>query len=252
MDTDSIRKCTTTAASFYATWLIPELWENFDSKEDYLDTRVVEILEKYKHRVLHFKAKYIHEYANNTPLNHMLFSMYNIVNLNLAGCEIIRNVDFLQIMSDLRFLDLSRCPAMSTASLIRSVPHLTFLHEFICTGNDVRVSAFSVYQCVRRLHNLYKLDMCDSGTMHPWLARKLCYFCSGLRVFHFTTYWSLDEGNDNAKVAWYKLVKRKYPDIEFTQKVQDKVAEYMSECRAVRMEVRLDEWADEAVEQNPI
>ena len=28
----------------------------------------------------------------------MMFSMYNVVDLNLAGCEIIYNVDFLQVM----------------------------------------------------------------------------------------------------------------------------------------------------------
>ena len=231
---------------------MPELWQTIDSDEYYLDTRVVEILEKYLHKVRVFKAPFKYEYSENTPLNHMLFSMYNIVKLNLAGCKIIWNVDFLQIMSRLRFLDLSNCPGMSTASLIRSVPHLSCLHEFICTGNDVRVSAFSIYQCVRNLPNLYKLDMSDSGTMRPWLARKLCYFCKGLRVFLFTTYWSLDEDNDNAKVAWYKLVKRKYPHVEFTEKVQEKVAEYMEDCRAVRMQARLDDWADEAVEHNPL
>ena len=142
-----MRKVTTTAVPFYAAWLTPEVWKNFDSEEDCLDTYVVEILEKYTHKVLLFKAKFIHEYSGNTPLIHMLFSMYNIVNLNSAGCKIIRNVDFLQIMSGLRYLDLSKCPSMSTASLIRSVPHLTSLVEFICIGNDVRVSAFSVYQC---------------------------------------------------------------------------------------------------------
>ena len=252
MDTDSIRKCTTTAKGFYATWLIPEVWKHFSSEEDYFDTRVLQILRKFTHKVLVFKAQFKHEYENNTPLNHIMFSMYNLVRLNLAGCEIIRNVDFLQIMSDLHFLDLSRCPAMSTASLIRSVPHLTSLVEFICTGNDVRVSAFSVYQCVRNLPQLHTLDMSDSGTMRPWLARKLCYFCKGLRKFYFTTYWSLDEDNDNAKVAWYKLVKRKYPHVEFTEKVQNRVAEYMEDCRAVKMQVRLDEWEDEAVQHNPL
>ena len=243
---------TTTAQCFYETWHIPELWENIDSEEHYLDTRVVEILEKHTNRVQFFKATFKYKYEGNTPLNHMLFSMYNIVHLNVAGCEIIRNVDFLQIMSYLRFLDLSRCPSMSTASLIRSVPTVSTLQDFICTGNDVRVSAFSIYQCVRNLINLKKIDMSDSSTMRPWLARKICYFCKGLRTFYFTTYWSLDEDNDPAKVSWYKLVKRKYPHIEFTEKVQDKVAEYMSDCRAVKMEVMLDEWADEAVEQNPI
>ena len=97
---------------------MPELWQTIDSDEYYLDTRVVEILEKYLHKVWVFKAPFKYEYSDNTRLNHMLFSMYNIVKLNLAGCEIIWNVDFPQIMSRLRFLDLSNCPGMSTTSMI--------------------------------------------------------------------------------------------------------------------------------------
>ena len=175
--------------------------------------------------------------------------MYNVVDLNLAGCLLIFNVDFLQVMSHLRYLDVSKCPNMSTSSLIRSVPTLSTLKDFICIGNDVRISAYSIYQCVRDLQELEKIDVCDSGTMRPWLARKLCRHCKGLKQFYFTTLWSLDE--DPSKVSWYKLVKRKYPHIEFTQKVLDKVDEYMSDCRAVKHEVMLDEWADAAVEHNP-
>ena len=249
LDTDSIRKCTTLAKELYETWLIPELWECVDSEEEYFDTRVLEILDKYTNRVLEFKVKYKHEYQLNKPLNHVLFSMYNVVKLILAGCEIITNVDFLQVMYQLRYLDVSECPSMSTASLIRSVPTVGTLDEFICRGNDVRVSAFSIYQCVRDLYNLEKIDMCDSGTMRPWLARKICRFCMNLKTFYFTTFWSLD--NDASKVSWYKLVKRKYPHVTFTQKVIDKVSEYMTDCRPVKHEVMLDEWADVAVEVNP-
>ena len=249
LDTDSLRKVTTTAKEFYAAWLIPALWTRFDSEEEYFDTRVQELLLKNTNRVLYFKAKFQHEYSDNTPLEHIMFSMYNVVDLNLEGCEIIHNVDFLQIMYKLRYLNLSRCPGMSTASVIQSVSTLSTLIEFICRGNDVRVSAYSMYQCVRDLENLQKLDMCDSGTMRPWIARKLCRFCKGLTTFYFTTYWSLDD--DNSKVSWYKLVKRKYPHIEFTKQVVAKVDEYIEDCRPVAMEAMLDEWADAAAEFNP-
>ena len=195
-----------------------------------------------------FKVKYEHQCDLNTPLNNLMFSMYNVVDLNLAGCKIIYNVDFLQVMYQLRYLNVSHCPTMSTASLIRSVPTFSTLKHFICMGNDLRVSAFSIYQCVRDLFTLEKIDVCDSGTMRPWLACKICWYCRGLKEFYFTTLWSLDE--DPEKVSWYKLVKRKYPRIKFTQKVFDKVEEYMSECRPVRHEVMLDEWADVAVQLN--
>ena len=250
LDTDSLHKLTTTHKAFYATWLIPRTWEHVESEEEYFDTRIVELLSKHSNQVLCFKAKYEYEFEENPSLNSILFSMYNVVKLNLSGCKIIHNVDFLQIMYQLRELNLSECPGMSTSSLIRSVPTLSTLRDFICRGNDVRVTAFSIYRCVRDLSNLQLLDMCDSGTMRPWLARKLCRFCTGLQKFYFTTYWSLD--TDLSKVSWYKLVRRKYPHIEFTQQVLNKVSEYESDCRAVRMEARLDEWADEANVHNPL
>ena len=85
--------------------------------------------------------------------------------------------------------------------------------------------------------------------MRPWLARKICWFCRRLKEFYFTTQWSLDQ--DSSKVGWYKLVKRKCPHIKFTQKVNDKVKDYMEDCKAVRQEARLDDWVDDAVQHNP-
>ena len=249
LDTDSLRKLTTTDKVFYETWLIPQTWEVVCSEEEYFDTRVVEILQKYTNKVMYFTAKYKYEFDENESLNSLLFSMYNLVKLNLSGCEIITNVDFLQIMYKLQELNLSECPAMSTASLMWSIPTLSTLRKFICRGNDVRVTAFSIFRCVRDLYNLEVLDMCDSGTMRPWLACKICWYCRELDKFYFTTFWSLD--TNASKVSWYKLVCRKYPHVTFTQQVENKVDEYLTDCRAVQMEVRLDQWADESNEVNP-
>ena len=250
MDTDSLRKITTLAKVFYELWFTsPQLWENFYSEEDYFDSRVVEILVKYVSEVKHFTAKFKHEYEGNQPLNHIMFSMYNLLTLNLAGCEIIYNVDFLQVMSNITVLNVSMCRNMSTGSLIRSVNSMPRLREFICRGNDVRVSAFSIYQAVRGLETLQKIDCCDSGVMRPWLARKLLHFCENITEFKFTTLFSLDD--DRAKVSWYKLVKVKFPHVSFTQRVLDKVEEYMDECRAVRMEALLHDWVQQALEFNP-
>ena len=41
------------------------------------------------------------ECSENKSMNHLLFSIYNIVKLNLTGCQILYNVDFLQVMSNL-------------------------------------------------------------------------------------------------------------------------------------------------------
>ena len=245
-----MRKCTTTAKELYETWLFPEVWEVFESEEEYFDTRVLEILEKHTNKVTQFTAKYKHQYELNQPLNSVLFSMYNLVKLNLAGCEIIFNVDFLQIMYKLQELNLSECPGMSAASLMHSLPTVGTLKEFICRGNDVRVTAFTIFRSVRDLSGLEVLDVCDSGTMRPWLAKRICWYCRDLTRFYFTTFWSLDTDAD--KVHWYKLVRRRYPDVEFTERVNNKVDEYMEDCRAVRQEARLDDWEDDAIQHNPI
>ena len=140
-----MRKVSTVHAAFTLTWMFPQLWQRFNSEEDYFDTRVYELLVNRTSRVLYFKAKFEHEYQGNTKLQHLFFSMYNLLELNVAGCKIIHNVDFLQVMYKLRYLDLSNCPGMSASSLMRSVPSLWALKTFICRGNDVRVSAFSIY-----------------------------------------------------------------------------------------------------------
>ena len=139
LDTDSLRKLTTTAHPFYEAWLIPALWRSIDSEEDYFDSRVGDILEKNLHKVVFFKAQYKHEFGLNTPLNDMLFNMYNVVKLNLTGCTLVHNMDFLQIMYKLQVLNVSVCPNMSTSSLIHSMPTLGTLCQFICRGNDVRM-----------------------------------------------------------------------------------------------------------------
>ena len=221
-----------------------------DSEEDYLDTRVVQILSKYLNRVIVFKAKFIYEYANNVPLNSMLFHMYNMVKLDLAGCELVHNVDFLQIIYKLQELNLSQCSAMTTSSLLRYIPTVTTLHEFICRGNGVRVSAFTIFRCVRDLPELQTLDICDSGVMRPYLAHKIYWYSPCLTKFHFTTIWNWD--TDVTKMSWFVLVKRKYPDINFTEEVKSKVRKFMNDCRYVQESIRLDEWADESNEVNPL
>ena len=100
--------------------------------------------------------------------------MYNVVKLNLTGCNLIHNVDFLQIMYKIQELNVSECPSMSTSSLVHSVPTLSTLRKFICRGNDVRVSSFSFYHAVCDLYDLEEIDMSDSGVMRPYLARKIC------------------------------------------------------------------------------
>ena len=250
MDTDTLRKITTVDERFLRMWLkYPDLWQTVYSEEEYLDTRVIELLIKHAHNVKHFNVMFKHEFAENKPLNHILFTMYNLVTLNVSGSEIIFNVDFLQIIPNVTHLDLSNCPTMSCASLIRSVNTMPNLKVFICRGNGVRVSAFSIDQAVRGLDSLEELDCSDTGTMHPYLARKLLYFCENVRKFRFTTMFSLD--TDESKVSWYKLVKVKFPHVEFSQRIVDKVEEYMVECRSVRMEALLHDWVEQALEFNP-
>ena len=202
------------------------------------------------HKVVFFKVQYKHEFGLNTPLNNMMFNMYNVVKLNLAGCKLVYNMDFLQIMYKLQELNVSNCPNMSTASLVRSMPTLGTLREFVCRENDVRVSSWSIFQCVRDLPDIELIDMCDSGVMRPYLARKICWYCTSLKKFYFTTLWSWD--TDVTKLSWCVLVKLKYPHVEFTENVIKKAEEFMRECKYVRDHIMLEEWADASNEVNPL
>ena len=185
---------------------MPCMWENVYIEEDYLDTRVVTILVKYLHRVRHFRAKVLHEYPHNRPLNAMLYSMYNLVSLDLSGCGIVRNFDFLQIMFQLEILDISNCPRMSAMSVVRSVNEMRSLRVFTCKNNFI--SAFMIYQAVRGLDTLRQLDCSDSGFMRPYIAHWLMNNCKGLQKFFFTSNFNHDDDLD--KLQWY-IVLRKIP-----------------------------------------
>ena len=250
MDTDTQRKITTISKQFADIWEhFPQVWQTFNSEDDYLGTRVVTLLEDFVNNVCFFTAKFKYEYPGNKSLNHIFFQMYNLLKLNLAGCQIVYNVDFLQVMTNLSHLNLTRCPNMSTTSLIRSVNSLHNLEVFICRDNDVRVSSYSIYQAVRGLENLQELDCCNSEMMRPWLVCKLLFFCESVCEFRFTTLFSLD--GDRAKISWYKIVKVLFPHVTFMQRVQDKVAEYMLDCKPVKMEALVEDWVQQALEFNP-
>ena len=225
-----MRKITTTSWLFYEIWLMPVCWTNVCIEEDYLDTRVVTILIKYLDRVRHFRAKVIHEYPHNRPLNAMLFSMYNLVSLDLSGCAVVRNFDFLQIMFQLEILDISNCARMSAMSLVRSVNEMRVLRVFICQNNFI--SAFMIYQAVCHLDTVQTVACCDSGFMRPYIARWLLNNCKAIEKFYFTSNFEHDDNID--KLQWYIILRNKFPAVQLTKEVNEKIDEYVKNCPSIR------------------
>ena len=189
-----MRNLSTTSRVFYAIWLMPALWTNVFIEEDYLDTRVVTIMTKYLHKIRNFRAKIIHEYPHNRPLNTILFSMYNLVSLDLSGCAVVRNFDFLQIMFQLEILNVSDCARMSAQSLVRSVNEMRYLRIFKCQNNFI--SAFMLYQAVHGLETLCEINCCDSGFMRPYIVCWLLNNCKGVTKFSFTSNFHHDDDID--------------------------------------------------------
>ena len=103
----------------------------------------------------------------------------------------------------------------------------------------MRMSSFCILQYVRDLFDIKHIDMCDTGVMRPYLAHKICWFCKNLKTFYLITFRFWDA--DVTKVSWYVLVKHKYSHVELTEKIVNKVEEYMRECKAVRDHAMLDD-----------
>ena len=214
---------------------MPVIWEQVCIEEDYLDTRVVTIMMRYLYRIRHFTARVLHEYPHNRPLNAMLFSMYNLVSLDLNGCAVVRNFDFLQIMYQLEILDVSNCPRLYAMSLVRSVNEMRTLRVFICKNNFI--SAFMIYQAVRGLETLQEIDSSDSGFMRPYIARWLLNNCKRVKKFVFTSNFHHDDDMD--KLQWYIVLRKNFPAVEFSKAVQEKIDYYVENCNMIKC------WRDE-------
>ena len=243
-DTDTLRKLSLTAPCFYRGWFFPQVWENVFIEEDYLDSRVVEMLTKHVHRIINLKAKVKQENQYNRPLNALLFNMYNLVKLDLNGCTVVRNVDFLQIMYQLEDLNLSNCPSMSTSSMVRSVNGMRCLRKFTCQSNKVCMSAFMFYQSIRGLQTLKYVDCCDSGFMRPYVMRMLLKNCPRVDTFYFTTLFSLDDDQDC--LQWHILLREKYPHVKVTDAVKAKLDEYAATCPLVKWHIWLHNFERDA------
>ena len=230
-----MHKLSTTSRIFYEIWLLPALWENVFIEEDYFDTWVVTILMKYLHKVVHFKAELKHEYVHNRPLNALLFSMYNLVTLDLSGCSLVRNFDFLQIMYQLEVLDVSDCTRMFAMSLVRSVNEMRSLCVFACRNNFI--SAFMIYQAVCGLDTVQVLDCSDSGFMHPYIARWLLNNCKAVRKFIFTSNFHHDDEID--KLEWYIVIHNRNPHIQFSKDVNERIDSYLTNSNIIKA------WRDE-------
>ena len=193
------------------------------------------ILIKFLDRIHHFTARVVHEYPHNRPLNAMLFSMYNLVSLDLNGCTLVRNSDFLQIMYQLEILDVSNCPNLSAMSLVRSVNEMRALRVFICKNNFI--SAFMIYQAVHGLETLKNLDSSDSGFMRPYIVCWLLNNCKGVTQFVFTSNFHHDDDMD--KLQWYIVLRKKFPAVELSKEVNENIDFYVENCNMIKC------WRDE-------
>ena len=189
---------------------------------------------------LYFKAILVRKFKCNAkkqsseamPLNRLILRMSNLVEVDLSGCTLIFSMDFVKCTPLLEKLNVSKCPTISMYSMVCNLNRLTKLKVFICEGNDLRVSAYSIYQCVRTITTLTYLSCKDSGTMRPWIARLIMSECPNIKTFYFTTLFSLD--TDKNKYEWYHLACIAHPHVEFTTNFEKKVVEYEDSCDRIK------------------
>ena len=181
--------------------------------------------------VKHFSCNSKRQNSPGMPLNRVLLHMTNLVSLNMQGCRLLFTLDFLKCTPHIQQLNVTNCHSLSTYSLVNNLFRLEKLQVFECENNDLRVSAYSVYQAVCGVSSLTYLNCKNSGVMCPWILRMIFEECSNLRTCYFTTLFSMD--TEKHKYDWYHLVRKTHPHVNFPQNVIQKVVEYEGSCARI-------------------
>ena len=192
----------------------PRLWIDVDTEEKYPKADFINMLVKYSKNIVTLKCQFQHELLWVAHLNEIIQLMSNLVSLNLSNCSVFYWAGVLQYTPKLVYLNVSNCPWMSTKSLIDGMQLLPQLKEFLCDGNSVRFSAYTIWQCVEETKKLQSLSCMQSGNMVPWLANRILSRCPELHVFHFSS--DFDYDYEIMKLRWYNLMRKRFPQVEYS------------------------------------
>ena len=176
---------------------------------------LINMLVKHSKNIKRLKCQFQHEQLWLAPFNEILQLMSNLISLNLSNCSVFYWAGVFEYTPKIVYLNMSHCPWMSTKSLIDGLQLLPELRFFRCDGNSIRISAYTIYQCVKEKDKLESLTCMQSGTMAPWIANRILRRCPELRVFHFSS--DFDNDYEITKLRWYNLMRKKFPHVKYSQ-----------------------------------
>ena len=215
------------------------LWVEVETKMKYPSGKFMTLFMKHAAVTQRLRCKFRHELLCYPKLNTAILpQMTNLVSLNLQKCGVLYNAFFLEYMPHLRYLNVSKCPWVSTRSLIDGVQCLKELQFFWCNYNTARVSSYSIMQMVEKNPKLELLSCLQSGRMSPYLTHRILRKCPEMRKFNFTSDFHND--CDTTRLQWYNIVRRKYPHVEFNEQTYLAVRNSENESEVVKGAVLYD------------
>ena len=177
--------------------------------------------------------------------NSLLSSMTNLVHVNLAFCYILYDMDWLENCPSIKHLIVTKCPNMSSMSLVRGTKTFCNLVYFECMNND-RVLSIQIVDIVESCTKLTHLNCYASGNMHHWMACKILDSCPDMLVFNLSSMHILDHSID--AMGWCQVTRRDYKHVLFSRNICHKVEEYMDIDRDVSYTAWMDLQLEKALE----
>ena len=173
-------------------WCRRMQWQTVRIESYYIPRVLLALLCKHELVIKHLSVFSQTQCPMAMPINTLMFRMRNLVYLNFEGSNLLFTLNILRSTLKIRELNVSRCPNLSTYSMIHNVKYLEKLEVFKCEYNSLRVSAYSIHQTVVDAPYLKRLYCKDSGIMRPWLIKMILEDCPKLERFSFTTLFSMD------------------------------------------------------------
>ena len=168
----------------------------------------------------------------------LLWNLPNLLHVNLFNCMVLCEVYWLENSVKITTLILSGCNNMSSASFVNGVQYLVNLRYLEIMFCSHRVQAIEVVTAVKNCTKLEVLNCFQTGNMRPWMVVRAMRSCRNIYMFIFTTLHRNDDNQE--RVQWYKILRRRYKDVQFGRQLNQQVEEYENSDP----QVQLVKWID--------
>ena len=160
----------------------------------------------------------------STDFNDVLWELGNLKLVNLFNCLLVYHVSWFEDVCNITTLILSGCNNLSSESLVENLQYLLNLHYLELMYLGFRFTAHDITKSVEFNKKLEVLNCYETGNIRPWMAYEILRSCPLLYKFYFSSLHRNDTTRE--RVQWYKIVRHRFPRVEFAHQVIEKVEDY--------------------------